>query len=41
VSNPNGLRLKRDARVAQLVFFNIKEVPRGYDGIYQRERLDE
>ncbi len=39
VSNPSGLRLKRDARVAQLVFFNIQEVPRGYDGIYQRERL--
>ena len=41
VSNPNGLRLKRDARVAQLVFFDIEEVPKGYDGIYQRERLDE
>lgn len=41
VSNPHGLRLKRDARVAQLVFFDIKEVKRGYDGIYQRERMNE
>ncbi len=39
VSNPNGLRLKRDARVVQLVFFNIKKVPKGYNGIYQRERM--
>ena len=41
VSNPNGIKLKRDARVAQLVFFNIQEVPKGYDGIYQRERMNE
>jgi len=41
VSNPHGIRLKRDARVAQLVFFNIKEVPKGYDGVYQRERMTE
>ena len=40
VSNPNGLRLKRDARVAQLIFFDIEEVPKGYDGIYQRERMN-
>ena len=39
VSNPHGLRIKRDARVAQLVFFNTEKVPKGYDGIYQRERL--
>ena len=39
VNNPNGIRLKRDARVVQLVFFNTEEVPRGYDGIYQGERM--
>ncbi len=41
VSTPNGLRLKRHASIAQLVFFDIKEVPKGYDGIYQRERMNE
>ena len=40
VGNPAGIRLKRDARVVQLVFFDIEEVPRGYDGIYQRERMN-
>jgi dUTP pyrophosphatase len=41
VSNPEGIRLKRDARVVQLVFFNITEVQKGYDGVYQRERMTE
>jgi dUTP pyrophosphatase len=40
VSNPNGIRLKRDARVVQLVFFGIEEVQNGYAGIYQRERMN-
>jgi dUTP pyrophosphatase len=39
VGNSHGIRLKRDARVAQLVFFGIKEVERGYEGIFQRERM--
>ncbi|MGD2201687.1 MAG: deoxyuridine 5'-triphosphate nucleotidohydrolase, partial [Candidatus Bathyarchaeota archaeon] len=39
VYNPHGIRLKRDARVVQLVFIDIEEVQQGYDGIYQRERM--
>ncbi|MBQ03328.1 deoxyuridine 5'-triphosphate nucleotidohydrolase [Candidatus Bathyarchaeota archaeon] len=39
VSNPNGIRLKRDARLTQLVFFGTDKVQRGYDGIYQGERM--
>ncbi|MCX5697075.1 MAG: deoxyuridine 5'-triphosphate nucleotidohydrolase [Candidatus Omnitrophica bacterium] len=35
VGNPLGLRLKQNARVAQLVFLRIQETLRGYDGIYQ------
>jgi dUTP pyrophosphatase len=41
VSNPDGIRLKRDARVVQLVFFDIEEVQKGYDGIFQRERMSD
>ena len=39
VHNPEGLRLKRNARVAQLVFFRIKDVEKGYSGVYQNERV--
>jgi dUTP pyrophosphatase len=39
VHNPHGMRLKRDARVVQLVFFRIGEVKEGYRGAYQNERL--
>lgn len=39
VHNPNGLRLKKDARVAQLIFFHTGEVGRGYNGVYQKERM--
>lgn len=39
VGSPLGLRIKQNARVAQLVFLSIRETMRGYDGIYQeRER---
>jgi len=41
VGNPDGIRLKRDARVVQLVFFPIDEVKKGYDGVYQGERIRE
>lgn len=40
VHNPHGLRLKRDARVAQLIFFHTGEVERGYRGVYQNERVE-
>ena len=39
VHNPYGLRLKRDARIAQLIFFHTGEVGKGYNGIYQKERV--
>jgi len=41
VHNPHGIRLKRDARVAQLVFFGVDEVGKGYSGAFQRERIDQ
>jgi dUTP pyrophosphatase len=38
VINPDGLRLRKDARVAQLVFFTLAEATtQGYAGIYQHE----
>ncbi|HDI52838.1 MAG TPA: deoxyuridine 5'-triphosphate nucleotidohydrolase [Candidatus Bathyarchaeota archaeon] len=39
VHNPHGIRLKRNARVVQLLFFRIRRVEEGYRGAYQRERL--
>ena len=39
VHNPHGLRLKKDARVAQLIFFETGDVEKGYSGVYQKERL--
>jgi dUTP pyrophosphatase len=39
VSNPLGIRLKANARVAQLIFFRTRRVERGYRGIYQNERI--
>lgn len=39
VQNPHGMRLKRDARVAQLVFFRVGEVQEGYGGVFQNERM--
>jgi len=39
VHNPHGIRLKRDARIAQLVFFQTGRVEKGYSGAYQNERI--
>ncbi len=39
VYNPCGLRLQRNARVAQLVFFELTGETEGYHGIYQGENL--
>jgi len=39
VSNPSGIRIKANARVAQLIFFKTGEGGLGYDGIFQGERL--
>jgi dUTP pyrophosphatase len=35
VQNPAGLKLKQNARVAQLVFFKINQTSHSYKGIYQ------
>jgi dUTP pyrophosphatase len=35
VLNPHGLRLYRDARLAQMVFHQMKESVEGYSGTYQ------
>jgi len=40
VHNPHGIRLKRDARIAQLIFFHTGEVEKGYSGAYQNERIE-
>ncbi|MFN8590029.1 MAG: deoxyuridine 5'-triphosphate nucleotidohydrolase [Thermomicrobiales bacterium] len=40
VSNPAGLRLARDARIMQLVFFTLNTpTAQGYDGVYQGENI--
>jgi dUTP pyrophosphatase len=39
VHNPSGIRLKQNARVAQLVFYSTDEVEKGYSGVYQNERM--
>ncbi len=39
VHNPHGLRLKKDARVAQLIFYETGDVAKGYSGVYQKERM--
>jgi dUTP pyrophosphatase len=40
VSNPAGFRVARNARLLQLVFIRLDQpVARGYDGVYQGERL--
>ncbi len=40
VLNPHGFRLSRDARVGQLVFFNLDQpLSQGYRGQYQDENL--
>lgn len=40
VHNPHGFRLKKNARVAQLIFFRTDEVEDGYRGVYQHERIE-
>jgi dUTP pyrophosphatase len=38
VHNPYGIRLKKDARVTQLIFYRIQKTRDSYTGIYQDER---
>ena len=39
VYNPQGFRLQRNARIVQLVFFQLTGETEGYRGIYQRENI--
>lgn len=40
VYNEKGFRIKKDARVLQLLFFRLsKEVRNGYSGVYQNENV--
>ncbi len=39
VYNPQGFRLQRNARIAQLVFFQLTRETEGYQGAYQRENI--
>lgn len=42
VSNPDGFRIERDARVLQLVFFGLaRAASEGYRGVYQGENLQD
>ncbi len=39
VYNPRGIRLQRNARIIQLVFFELTGESEGYGGIYQGENI--
>ena len=39
VHNFHGIRLKKDARIAQLIFYQTGQVEKGYSGVYQNERI--
>ena len=39
VYNPQGIRLQRNARIVQLVFFQLTDETEGYHGIYQGENI--
>jgi len=40
VYNPQGVRLEKNARVTQLVFFNLTGKTEGYRGAYQDENIN-
>ena len=40
VYNPQGLRLQRNARMVQLIFFQLTAETEGYRGKYQGENID-
>jgi len=40
VYNPQGFRLQRNARIVQLIFFQLTEETEGYHGAYQKENID-
>ena len=40
VYNPQGVRLQRNARIVQLVFWQLTRETEGYHGAYQEENID-
>jgi len=40
VYNPQGFRLQRNARIVQLVFWQLTQETEGYHGAYQGENID-
>jgi len=40
VYNPQGFRLQKNARVAQIIFFQLTGATEGYRGVYQGENMD-
>jgi dUTP pyrophosphatase len=40
VYNPQGFRLQRNARVAQLIFMRLSQKTKGYQGAYQGENIE-
>jgi len=37
VENPKGIKLKQNARIAQIIFMRINQTDKGYRGIYQNK----
>jgi len=40
VYNPQGFRLQKNARVAQLIFLKLSQKTKGYQGTYQGENIE-
>lgn len=40
VYNPQGFRLQKNARIIQLIFFELGQKTEGYKGIYQGENIE-
>jgi dUTP pyrophosphatase len=40
VYNPQGFHLQKNARVVQLIFFQLTGATKGYRGVYQGENMD-
>ena len=39
VYNPQGIRLQKNARIIQLIFFQLSQETEGYRGVYQGENI--
>jgi len=39
VLNPNGIKLKKDAKIMQMVFLRLDQLTESYKGIYQGENI--